>query len=108
MKIPHSAEAEDGIIGSCLIDSYRCMDVCRKAGITPDKFYDGKRRLVFEVILALHESGVSPDLLTVTDALHTRGALDNLGGAKAIDGFVDRTPTSANIEYYIDIFLKKY
>ncbi len=44
ITLPHSAEAERGIIGSILLDTTmgddaRVLDLCQARGLTPESFY---------------------------------------------------------------------
>ena len=53
ITLPHSAEAERGIIGSILLDTTmgddaRVLDLCQARGLTPESFYEPRNRIFFE------------------------------------------------------------
>ena len=105
---PHSAEAELGLLGSILLDPERVLDACAMAQITPDSFWAQRNRAVYEAALELHGKGQGVDLFTVTDLLRSTDRLDEAGGEQALEQIVDRTPTAAHADYYIDIVRKKH
>ena len=100
---PHSQEAEEGVLGSALLDSARVMDLCVERHIVPEAFHVPAHRLVYEAMLALSAQGTSIDVLTVANRLTTAGRLEQIGGTEFLNRLVDATPTAAHAEYYIDI-----
>ena len=48
------------------------------------------------------------DVMTVSEKLRARNALDAVGGNTFIEGLVDATPTAAHSEYYIDIVFQQH
>ena len=111
--LPHSAEAERGIIGSILLDTTmgddaRVLDLCQARGLTPESFYEPRNRIFFETFREMSGTSVPIDAVTLTDRLRATGRLDQVGGVAAIQALVDNTPTSAHAEYYIDIVRQKH
>lgn len=105
---PYSQEAEEGVLGSILLDSLKVMDLCVERQIAPDSFYVPAHRLVYEAMLVLSKNGASIDVLTVADRLETVGHLEKIGGSAGLNRLVDATPTAAHAEYYIDIVRQKH
>lgn len=105
---PHSEDAERGVLGSLLADAERAVDLAIERQIRPECFYIPANRLVYEAILALHQSGRPVDLLTVGQRLRDMGKLDLIGGIAYLEQIIDATPTAAAIGYYIDIVREKY
>ena len=110
--LPHSAEAERGIIGSILLDTQfgddaRVLDLCQSHGITAESFYDPRNRMLFDTFREMSAASAPLDAVTLTDRLRSTGRLEQIGGITAIQALVDNTPTSAHAEYYIDIVRQK-
>lgn len=103
---PFSEEAEIGIIGSILVDP-KAMRTCLEKELTPDDFYTPAHRLIYETACKIQAKRRIPDILTVTEGLQQAGKLEHAGGTVFMEGLIDRTPTSAHAEYYIDIVIHK-
>jgi len=100
---PHSEKAEQGVLGSILIDHVRVLDFAISSGITPETFYFRAHAIIFEACLELASKGRPIDLLTISDALTSSGELEQIGGPFALQAMVDITPTSVHAESYIEI-----
>lgn len=105
--VPHSAEAEIGVLGSLLIDPHRCVDICVLNKITADSFYCESNKIVYQGIMDLASKGSQIDLITVTDHLRNNLKLIPLGGEEYMNRIVDSTPTAAHCLYYVEILRKK-
>jgi replicative DNA helicase len=81
----------------------------REAGLTSDWFAGLPARTVWTVMMELWDRGVKDfDLMIVTARLRDTGRLDEIGGAAALEGAVDATPTSAHAEYYWALMREGY
>jgi replicative DNA helicase len=117
---PHSAEAEQALLGSIMLQPLETLDLCRQHGLLatiPSKkdgparvhqFYVPAHETIYLALLDMAEKGDLIDLVTVTNALRTRGVLDSVGGPAALTMLCTMVPTAANAEYYIDIIRRKY
>lgn len=105
---PHSEDAERGVLGSMMVDADRAIDLAIEHQIRAESFYIPAHRRIFETILDLHEAGRPVDLLTVGDRMRDLGMLDSVGGISYIESLMDATPTSAALDYYIDIVRQKH
>ena len=109
--LPHSAEAERGILGSILLDvgnDSRVLDLCTENGIVADAFFTPANRLLFETLAEMSHAGATIDPLTLNERLRALNRLDEVGGTAAIQALIDETPTSAHAEYYINIVRQKH
>ena len=82
--IPHSAEAERGVLGSILLDAAsenRVMDLCVESGLSPDSFYVTQNRLLFETLSEMSRASQLIDAVTLNERLRAMGRLEELGGA---------------------------
>ncbi len=111
--LPHSAEAERGIIGSILLDTHfgddaRVLDLCQTRGLVADSFYEPRYRILYDTFREMSAASAPIDAVTLVDRLRATGRLDQVGGVATIQALVDSTPTSAHAEYYIDIVRQKH
>lgn len=109
--IPHSVEAERGVLGSILLDAAgdsRVLDLCTENGIVPESFYTPAHSLLFETLSEMSRAALAIDPLTLTERLRALNRLDEIGGAATIQALIDETPTAAHAEYYINIVRQKH
>ena len=105
-KIPYSAEAEQAIIGSILIDKRCVADVVEK--LKPEDFYLELNRNIYTTIYDMFGYGELDiiDPITVIERMKVRGVYtDNLESY-----FMDAmrtTPTAANVLEYVEIVIDK-
>ncbi|MBR0040394.1 MAG: replicative DNA helicase [Oscillospiraceae bacterium] len=99
-KIPYSAQAEQAVIGSMLIDPRCIAEVVKK--LRADEFYVRANRDVYETILAMFSYGQTVDPVTVIDQMKVRGVYDDSTPGYLAD-IMSVTPTSANAMEYVTI-----
>ena len=100
LKTPHSAEAEQAVIGSMLIDSACIPDVVQK--VRSEDFYLEQNRDIFDTVFNMFSYGHVVDPVTVLDQLRVRGvAKDN--SQRYLMELMQVTPTAANVMKYVDI-----
>lgn len=95
---PQSAEAEEMVLGSILIDPRTLADV--GAFLRPADFFLARHQWIFEAMLAVHERGEAIDNLTVAEELRRCGRLENVGGSAYFARLIAMTPTAAHAETY--------
>lgn len=109
-EIPHSLEAERGVLGCLLLSPQDCLSDCqtafRLAG--SDVFYDLRHRMIYEVFCELVERERGADLITVQECLRKRNQLDCVGGVVYLASLPDAVPSAANLLYYVDIVVEKH
>lgn len=74
---PHALEAEQAIIGACLLSRLGRMTCIQQ--LRPTDFYSERHRRLFEAIVELDASGAVEPYL-VADRLHALGRLEEVGG----------------------------
>lgn len=99
--LPQNIEAEEGVLGSIIIDPEALDKVSRF--LRPEDFYRDAHRHLYASIVRVTESGTPADFLTICDDLERVGQLENAGGASYITSLINRVPTSGNIIYYARI-----
>jgi len=99
-KTPHSAPAEQAVIGSMLIDSKCIPEVLEK--LKPDEFYIQLNRDIYETIYAMFSYSMIIDPVTVLGQMKVRGVYtDNC--EEYIAEIMRITPTAANVMEYAAI-----
>lgn len=96
---PHNAEAEDAVLGSCLMDPSEAMDRAR-AILRPGDFYREANARVYAAMLAIAQRGQPPDFLLLSEELRHRGQLEDMGGLGYLSRLVESVPTPVHVEHY--------
>lgn len=105
---PHSAEAEQGILGCILTDPGNTLDQCAQLVPNAEVMYDLRHRMLYELLNEMHSTGAHIDIITVQQLLKDRGQLDQVGGLAYLSVLPDTVPSAANLEYYTTIAVEKY
>jgi replicative DNA helicase len=99
--LPQNIEAEQGVLGSILIDP-QCYDLVADS-LSPIDFYRDGHRVIYQTIMSLVARRCKPDYITICDELDHIDKMEEVGGADYITSLINRVPTSGNAEYYADI-----
>ena len=105
--LPHSVEAEQGVLGSMLISPREIIAECVEK-ISDQYFYVPAHQTVYKVLVELWNAGQGIDLITFTQVLRDRNVLETVGGAAFITSLFTFVPTAANVTYYLEIVRDKY
>lgn len=101
--LPHSLEAEEYLISSCILDGADVIGKCLRARISPDSFFDPKHGILFEILLDLyHRNAKVIEPSVVAEELKTRKQLEQVGGFAFIAQVSGRVPTTAHASYFIE------
>ena len=102
---PHSKEAEQAVLGAALLNKEALSDIIEI--IKPEDFYDAAHKEIYEAMLALFQSNVRADIITVSEELKKRGSLELAGGRAYIAWLPDNAPSAVNAAGYAKIVAKK-
>ena len=102
---PNSAEAEQSVIGSMLMDRDAIVDVADI--LTKDDFYYSQYGLLFEAMVKLYNEGKPVDLLTVSNKLKEMGAPDSVSSMEYVGDIIAVVPTSTHAKQYARIVQDK-
>jgi replicative DNA helicase len=105
--LPHSIEAEQGVLGSMLISPREIIAECVEK-INEEYFYVPAHQTIYTVLVELWNAGQGIDLITFTQVLRDRNLLETVGGASAVTSLFTFVPTAANVGYYLEIVREKY
>jgi replicative DNA helicase len=108
--LPHSIEAEQGVLGSMLISPREIIAECvEKLGAAgTEYFYVPAHQTIYTVLVELWNAGQGIDLITFTQVLRDRAILETVGGAPLVTSLFTFVPTAANVTYYLEIVRDKY
>ena len=125
---PHSQEAEEGLLGSCLIDPGQdILSACIEVGLRPESFFQPTHKVVYQVMSDLYTDNKAVDEVTVLDALQSRPVssiewlkqkqrlvdpktllIELVGGATTLTRLTNRIESIANARYWLDIVRQKW
>ncbi len=104
---PHSVEAEQGVLGSILLSPNETIPEC-VVKISEDHFYIPSHQTVYRVLIEQWNAAQAIDLITFTQTLRDQNLLEVIGGASFVTSLFTFVPTSANVDYYLEIVREKY
>lgn len=102
--IPHSADAEQSVIGAVLI---RHSAIDEIATLKPEHFYVAAHREIYRVMFEMASSGKQIDAVTLAVTISERGLDDVTGGLPYIGQIAHNTPSAANVKRYAEIVQSK-
>ncbi len=100
---PHNIDAEQATLGAILLDWESMSDIVTR--LKSDRFYNLQNQIVFDALISLFKQNVRGDTLTVINELTKLNKLEQAGGAAYVASLTELVPSSANIDYYVDIIL---
>lgn len=103
--LPHSAEAEQSVIGSMIMDKDAIVSASEV--ISSTDFYEQQYAILYETMLELHNEGRPVDLVTLQDRLKEKDVPPQVCSLEFIRDLVTAVPTSANVRYYAQIVRDK-
>ena len=104
-QMPHSAVAEQAVLGSALIDE-RCIPNIIEH-LRPEDFYLRQNREIFETICSMFNYSETIDPVTVLEKMKQNGVYDENTSYDYIRQLMMTTPSAANVEEYIGIVRDK-
>jgi replicative DNA helicase len=102
---PQSIESERAVLGGILLEN----DAFFKAAevLNPDDFYRESHKRIFRRMMEISERSEPIDIITLGEALKSRGELEELGGSGYLAELASSVPTAANIAYHAKIVREK-
>ena len=105
MTSPHSIEAEQAVLGGVLLSNEHWDPVTEH--VIAEDFYTYGHRLIFSEMVNLARHNQPIDIITLDQALKSKGILDDVGGFAYLAELSKNTPSAANILAYADIVREK-
>ncbi|HWH24479.1 MAG TPA: replicative DNA helicase [Candidatus Limnocylindria bacterium] len=102
---PQSIEAEQSVLGALLIDRDAVIEVADF--LRPADFYRQAHSAIYEAILELYDKREPVDIVTVSEVLERKDALEQVGGSAYLTSLINLTPTAVNAVHYARIVERK-
>ncbi len=102
---PHNIDAEMSLIGAILIDEDVLSDVTDK--VKAEDFYDKRHQMIFAGMMRLFEQHRPIDLLTLSDEMEKKDALEAVGGSSYLNELTNYVPTAANARAYAELVAQR-
>jgi replicative DNA helicase len=98
---PHNLEAEESVLGACLISREAIANVLEI--ISAPDFYKPAHAEIFTAVLELYGRGEPVDAVTLGDELRRRDTLESFGGKPYLHTLVSGVPTPGSAAHYARI-----
>lgn len=103
--LPHNDKAEQGIIGSMLVNRDAISDVMDM--LTGDEFYNKQYGILFDNMVELYSEGASVDTVTLNERLKRKAIPDEVANTDTLAKLVMETPLYAPVKDYARIVKDK-
>jgi replicative DNA helicase len=102
---PQAIDVEQAVLCAMMLDKEAIAKAIE--AIDETYFYKDGHRLIFIAVVELFDKHESADLYTITESLKKKGQLENAGGAYYLAEIANTVPSSANVEYHLNIIKEK-
>ena len=104
-KEPQNIDAEISVLGCGFLEKTALDKIMDE--VTDEMFYSDENRIIYKAMKNLHTNNVPVDVATVCNELHKNKDLAKVGGVEYITDIIDSVPSTANLNYYINIIFEK-
>ena len=73
---PHSLEAEESLLGCCLLDGADTIARCLEAKLPAAAFYSSANRVIYEKLVELYQTNPPVEVAVLAEELKTARQLD--------------------------------
>ena len=103
--MPHSAEAEQSVIGAMLMD--RDAITIASEILTTEDFYQKQYGILFEAMVELYMENSPVDLVTLQNRLREKDVPPEISSLEFAGELITAVPTSVNVKSYAEIVAEK-
>ena len=107
-SLPHSANAEKGLLAACLIDPAEIISRCLAQRLPPEAFYNPANQIIYQICCDMFESKSMLDAQILAEELRGRGRLDEVGGPLYLADLSSHIETTAHANYFLDKVSEHY
>ncbi|MDD6284415.1 MAG: replicative DNA helicase [Firmicutes bacterium] len=104
--MPFSAEAEQSVLGSVLIDPSSLDTVCSM--LKPEHFYLPQHQAIFTAMVDMYAQSKPVDPVTLLEELKQRGVYDESGGKSYLMQLAQVVPVASNVAVYAKTVYDKF
>jgi len=105
-ELPKNIEAEQVVLGAAILEPASTIPILVEK-LFPEHFYERRHRVIFRTIRELFDRGEPSDIVLLANRLEENGDMERAGGRMYLNELLDRTTTTASLEYYADIVKRK-
>jgi replicative DNA helicase len=106
LKVPPQAvDVEQAVLCAMMLDKEAIAQAIET--IDESYFYKENHRKIYQTIVDLFDNHEAVDMYTITEELKKKDQLESAGGAFYLAELANTVPSSANIEYHINIVKEK-
>jgi replicative DNA helicase len=102
---PQNIEAEQGVLGSVLLDNDVLHDVVGHLNV--EDFYRDAHQVIYRAVRDLYDLGKAVDAITLADELTRREQYKAVGGEDYLAEVISSVPHAGNAKYYATIVREK-
>lgn len=106
VRLPYSAEAEQAVLGSVLIDP-KCLNEIA-VQMKTDYFYIPQHKEIYAAMSSMFELSQTIDFISLLEKLKKDGVYDEAGGKAYLSQLVQTVPSAANVLTYVAIIRDRY
>ena len=107
-SLPHSLDAEKGLLGCCLLDPAEVISRCEAMKLPVEAFYSPANQVIFKTASDTFQEKSILDAKVLAEELNNLGKLDEVGGPVYIADLATQIETTAHANYFLDIVREKY
>lgn len=103
---PHDLEMEHALLGALMLNQnamYEVADI-----VSPDSFYTGKHRVIFDAMLSLYGKGEPVDVVSVSSKLKERKQLADIGGNTYLSQLTGAAASPGSARHYAQSVQSKF
>lgn len=104
-KEPQNIDAEISVLGCGFLEKTALDKIMDE--VTDEMFYSDENRIIYKAMKNLHTNNVPVDVATVCNELDKNKDLAKVGGVEYITDIINSVPSTANLNYYINIIFEK-
>lgn len=108
-QIPHSVEAEQGVLGCILLSPQESMPECvEKLRPGKESFYDIRHQVIYDVMVEMYDAKEGIDTTTVWQRLKDKQQVDAAGGLAYLAELPNKIASTINLSFHVGTVLDKY
>tara|TARA_B110000467_G_scaffold159390_1_gene176971 strand:+ start:1477 stop:2877 length:1401 start_codon:yes stop_codon:yes gene_type:complete len=106
--LPHSLDAEKGLLAACLIDPAEVISRCMAQKLPNEAFYSPAHQTIYATCVEVFEEKSILDAKVLAEELNNRGQLAEVGGPIYVVELATQIETTAHANYFLDVVREKY
>ena len=102
---PQNLDAEISVLGCGFLEKTALDKIMDE--VSDDMFYSEANKLIYKTMKSLHINNIPVDAQTVCNELDKSKSLSKVGGVEYITEIINSVPSTANLNYYVNIIFEK-